>query len=339
LEDKEYSFHRDRWLVVQKFRAIGDAIFHMHAFHAIAAIAPRKCITLAIPNLDPVADLFIDDPAIENIIKIGRRTTGRLKNVSLLAKEHFARGWLLGGSRSYAYTFLLAGIKERLAYGDGWLQRQALTRSLYRPMAFPLPTKVAEKSWSFLEAHKIPRLPDGQKPVFSAHRLQCVFQQYAHLPRPWIAFGIGASALERHWPSACWSALAESLFQQCGAGTLFLCGGWQDLVSARQIAAMLHPGATVAYVIGEHLSTVAGLFHHADLFVGNDSGLFNLAGAINASPVVGLFGVSPVLTYLPHIIPVVPQEGMTLSMGSLTPTYVLETILNRCQITLNNAKQ
>ncbi|MDR0662382.1 MAG: hypothetical protein LBF76_03280 [Holosporales bacterium] len=319
----------ERWLLIQKFGLIGDTVFHLQAIHAIAAIAPRKCLTLGMPHPLPSADLFVDDPAVEGILKMGHGLIGRLHNISLLRKERFARAWLLGRSTAHALTFLCAGIQERLAYGYDWVQRLTLTRSLYRPLPQPIP-EIALRSYDFLKAQGVPFLPEGRKPVLSTARIESAAQQYAEFPRPWIAFGIGASEAKRLWPVPHWIFLAKALYAHYGTGTVFLCGGRQDLEHAREIASPLSPSLSVAFVIGEHLATVGSLFHHVDLFVGNDSGLFNLAGVIEACPVFGLFGVSPALTYLPHIIPIVPNPGSNVvSMEVLAPDSARDTILQR----------
>ncbi|MDR2417022.1 MAG: hypothetical protein LBD15_02545 [Holosporales bacterium] len=323
----------DRWAVIHKFRTIGDAIFHMHAIHAIAAVAPRCRITLAMPGPIPAADLFVDDPAIEKVIFISRNAyfKGRIKNISILKQEHFRRVWILGESTSYAFTALFAGVKERLGYGYSLAQRTALTHHLQRPMPWPIPVGVAEASWAFLDTYGIARLPNGQKPVFSPERLQQAYQQYVSLPRPWISFGIGAREARRLWPNTHWCSLAEGLLQQWGPGTLFLCGGEQDRDKARYITDFLGKKSTVVHVIGNPLSVVASIFQHTNVFIGNDSGLFNLAGAIGSCPVIGLFGASPVLTYLPHALFVVPPDGAISSMQALTPAYVLQKVLQYCQ--------
>jgi ADP-heptose:LPS heptosyltransferase len=334
-QDRPNNQIKERWVVIHKFRTIGDAIFHMHAFHAIAAVAPQHRIVLAMPGSHPSADLFVDDPAIEKVVFIARNARfrwGRIKNISVLRQEHFSRVWILGRSTSYAMTALCAGIKERLGYGIRWPERICLTRRLYRPMPRPIPTEVPKMSWAFLETYGIERLPDGQKPVFTQTRLQQAYDQYADLPRPWIVFGIGASHAHRRWPSTCWVTLADALVQQWGGGgTLFLCGGEQDRGTASYIASSLTTKPSIVYLIGEHLSVIASILQHAYVFVGNDSGLFHLAGAMNTCPVVGLFGVSPVFTYLPNALQIAPPRGISSSMHALTPYYVTQQILQHCQ--------
>jgi heptosyltransferase II len=50
------------------------------------------------------------------------------------------------------------------------------------------------------------------------------------------------------------------------------------------------------------------LLHHADLFVGTDSGPMNLAVAVG-TPSFALFGVNPVLSYSKFIYPLTPPGG------------------------------
>ncbi|MDR0662383.1 MAG: hypothetical protein LBF76_03285 [Holosporales bacterium] len=314
----------DKWLVLQKFGTVGDMVFCLQAIHAIAAQAPRGRITLACPYPDIVGGLFLDDPAVEQLIRVQRDDlVGRFRNIGILRKGGYRRSWLLGKNSSFTYILLLVGIRERLGYGYDWLQRMTLTPSLYHALPLPIPRGEAEKSWDFLKAQGIPLVPGGKKPVLSAARLQAVRYQYADCPRPWVAFGIGAGRPWRCWPVAYWITLAKALFPE--TGTVFLCGSWQDKERARAVAAPFGDIPMVVPVIGESLATVSCLFHHIDLFVGNDSGLFNLAAVIEASPVVGLFGASPVLTCHPQMIPIVPEGGMS-SMAALSPALVLTTL-------------
>jgi heptosyltransferase-2 len=48
------------------------------------------------------------------------------------------------------------------------------------------------------------------------------------------------------------------------------------------------------------------LLHHADLFVGTDSGPMNMAAAVG-TPTFGLFGVNPPLSYSKFIHPLTPD--------------------------------
>ncbi|MDR2412197.1 MAG: hypothetical protein LBD66_01135 [Holosporales bacterium] len=317
----------DKWLVLQKFGTVGDMVFCLQAIHAIAAQAPQGRITLACPYPEIVGGLFLDDPAVEQIIRVQRDDfIGRVRNIGVLRKGGYRRSWLLGKNSSFTYILFLSGIKERLGYGYDWLQRITLTRTLYRALPLPVPRGEAEKSWAFLKAQGIPWAPEGKKPVLSAARLQAVRHQYAAYPRPWVALGIGAGRPWRCWPVAHWVTLAKALFSE--TGTVFLCGGWQDKEKAHAVAAQFGDTPTVVPVIGESLATVSCLFHYIDLFVGNDSGLFNLAAVIEACPVVGLFWASPVLTCHPQMIPVVPEGGMS-SMAALSPALVLTTLHRR----------
>src|SRR5215469_18460127 len=65
------------------------------------------------------------------------------------------------------------------------------------------------------------------------------------------------------------------------------------------------------------------LLHHADLFVGTDSGPMNLAVAVG-TPAFVMFGVNRVLTYSKFIHPIVPERGPSPDgMARLKPADVL----------------
>jgi heptosyltransferase-2 len=74
------------------------------------------------------------------------------------------------------------------------------------------------------------------------------------------------------------------------------------------------------------LVEATALLHHADLFVGTDSGPMNLAAA-SATEAFALFGATPVLAYSKFIHPIVPEGGPSPGgMARITPVQVVARV-------------
>ena len=110
-----------------------------------------------------------------------------------------------------------------------------------------------------------------------------------------------------------------------GAGTFFFIGG-DDYTQRAQT--LIAKGKLREAINACSLSLVeaVALLHHADLFVGTDSGPMNLAVAV-ATPAFALFGVNPVLGYSKFIHPLTPPGGPAPGgMQRISPAYAFEHV-------------
>jgi ADP-heptose:LPS heptosyltransferase len=106
--------------------------------------------------------------------------------------------------------------------------------------------------------------------------------------------GIGALHSEREWPDEYWVKFLAKL-RHHSAGTLSFVGGDDYTQRAQTLVAQAQLREAIdACSLG--LVEAVALLHHADLFIGTDSGLMNLAVAV-ATPAFALFGVNTVLSY------------------------------------------
>jgi len=102
-------------------------------------------------------------------------------------------------------------------------------------------------------------------------------------PRPWIAFGVGASADFKRWPSEYFADLAQKL-----PGTIFILGhGAKDEATAVAIAAA-HPAAQ--NLVGKLTPRENGVFiRHCDILVCNDSFALHAAATVG-TPAIEIIG-------------------------------------------------
>ena len=97
-----------------------------------------------------------------------------------------------------------------------------------------------------------------------------VQQQMKDLPRPWLAFGVGARWLTKRWPPDSFAELARRAQERFG-GTAFFVGAPDEAPLAKQVIAQLR-GPSRDFVGTTSLQQLAGLLEAADVMVANDTG-------------------------------------------------------------------
>jgi lipopolysaccharide heptosyltransferase I len=104
------------------------------------------------------------------------------------------------------------------------------------------------------------------------------FEQLRDLPRPWLAFGVGARWLTKRWPPQHFAELARRAQEKLG-GTAFFIGAPDEAPIAKQVIAELR-GPWRDFVGTTTLQQLAGLLETADVMISNDSGPLHLAAAL-----------------------------------------------------------
>jgi ADP-heptose:LPS heptosyltransferase len=101
--------------------------------------------------------------------------------------------------------------------------------------------------------------------------------------RPRVVIHATASAATKMWPAERFAALADRLAQEFDARVHFL-GGPEDRAGLEAIAALARRPHAYHHTL--RLPQVVAVLAAADLFVGNDSGLSHIAGAVGTRLVV-----------------------------------------------------
>ena len=154
--------------------------------------------------------------------------------------------------------------------------------------------------------------------------LAVIGERFYSCPRPWIVLGIGALHSVREWPDEYWVEFLAKL-RPHSAGTFFFIGG--DNYTQRAQSLIAQSGLKEA-VNACNLSLIeaVALLHHADLFIGTDSGPMNLAAAAETDAFT-LFGGTPVQNYSKFIHPIVPDGGPVRGgMARISPAVVLAQV-------------
>lgn len=306
-------------LVIQPLPGIGDMVWHLPALMAIAALQPERRIDLLTKRRSHADGLLRGQTWLDRVHWLERGNhglhsgmPGLLKLAAQLRAHAYRQVWLLHPSPRYALLAALAGIPQRYGYGMG-LQRLLLNRGPFLRGARRLhPLERQSRYLALLSQHGVLHEPVADRPALLAAPGLAFPAQLG--PTPLIAYGIGCSEANRRWPVERFAQLIRRSLDAFG-GTHILLGSGADQAGVDSIRANLkleETGRLVAY-LDRPLDQVVVLLAGVDLFVGNDTGVMNVAAAVG-SPTLGLFGrpISAVLAgYFPALRPIYPhREGM-----------------------------
>jgi heptosyltransferase-2 len=312
-------------------------VWHLPHIRAIAAYAGGPVTVVAKPR--SLADQLLgDDPAVAGVFWIdlnpkGRRgahdgVRGFLRLVRKLRAHRFGTVIMLHHSETIAAATLLAGIADRRGYGFG-LQRLMLNQGPF------LPREVAglhqhTRATRYLRAAGIP-LPSDEPAISvpAAARTEARVRLGDSEPpfgTPFVAIGIASSESIKQWGPQRFAALTATLLDH-GWGMVVLIGGHDESHAAGEIMLALgERAAQVRLALGWHLRDVQGLLAEAAFYVGNDTGVMNIAAAIGIRT-YALFGTTPPFHHASQIVPICsPNTGIRDGMDRLTVESVVAVI-------------
>ena len=304
--------------LVQPLPGIGDMIWHLPHIIAVSAHLGEPVTLLAKPR--SLADqLLAGNPAIRDIMWLDMNPAGRrgahdgplgfLRLASALRARRFKKIILLHHSHTIAAAAMLAGIPDRRGYG--WGAQKWLLSGGGGPC---LPPEVARmhqhtRATRFLKAAGI-ALPSAEPNlVVQPAALTEVRDRLAVQLRPYVAIGIGSSEPSRQFGAARLTQLAGALLR-AGWPAVILLGGSEDEALAASIKQQLEEYAErTGLALGWHLQHTAALLSEAAFYVGNNTGVMNLAAAVGLRT-YALFGTTPPFHHASQILPILsPWRG------------------------------
>jgi heptosyltransferase-2 len=304
-----------RLLVVQPLPGIGDMVWHLPHIRALARHAGGP-VTLVTKPRSRAAEMFAAEDTVREIIWLDRNPKsasgmhdgplGLWRLIRRLRAGRFDAAVLLHHSASLAFATFAAGIPLRQGYGVGvqcWFLNRPpiLTRTIMSQRQF-------QRATQFLQAAGI-AMPETEPrlPVAPAAR-EIIRVRLADVPRPMIAIGIGSSEPSRQWGATRLAALARALLR-AGWPSVALLGGSDDAGLLHEIQATLSDDAPrVLPALGWHLAETAALLEQSAFYVGNDTGVMNMAAAVGIRT-YALFGTTPPIHHSRQIVPIVSPEG------------------------------
>jgi heptosyltransferase-2 len=311
-------------LVYMPDRGVGDLMWHLPTIRAIAAASPEGKVILATRPTTRAAAVLVVEPAIERVSYLEYRK-GALKQLRetldfyRLCRSLQPRAvWILEKIGRPAQAAWLAGVPERHGFGLGhssqerWLSRGPRLSKSMRP------AHRIEKLAAFEALHDL--AVGSREPALAVdpNKIDAVRARFADKPQPWIVLGPGAVDGDRRWPLENFARLSDALAK---TGTIFWLGGGAD-EEGRFAAAMPHACVLSCDL---PLDDAAALISQAALFVGNVSGLMNVAASVGV-PTFGLFRPSPPLTYSKWRSAVISPSG---TITDITVDAVLGEIRRR----------
>ena len=324
-----------RVAVVQPLPGIGDMVWHLPHIRAIAAHLGQPVTLIAKPR--SLADqLWAGDPAVADILWVDLNPSGRpgrhdgplgfVRLTRAMRERRFEKMVLLHHSHTLAAAAWLAGIPDRRGYGWG-TQRWFLSGGPFLP---PEAAKLHQhtRATRFLAAAGIP-LPSAA-PHFAVTAVESADAraQLAPPPGPFVAIGIGSSETSRQAGTSKLAELASALLD-AGWPSVVLLGGPDDRALSDGIKAALGPRAERALpVLGWHMRQTAALLGASAFYVGNNTGVMNLAAAVGVRT-YALFGTTPPFHHASQILPILsPPGGPDDGMARLTVEAVLAAIMS-----------
>jgi heptosyltransferase-2 len=318
--------------VLQPLPGIGDMIWHLPHIRAIADHVGAPVTLIAKPR-SAADQLFRAERAVHQVMWLDRNPErrhgqhdgplGLRRLVSDLRLRRFEAIYLLHHSQTIALTTMIAGIPNRYGYGYR-LQRLSLNRAPFLP-ASALRLHPHEQATRWLAAAAIPL--DDPEPCLA------VEPQARERMAGWIgaaavvAIGIGSSEPYKQWGAERFASLAAALIAS-GWTSLVLVGGNAEAGLASDIAGRLgDQSRCVRPAIGWDLGELAALLAGSAFYVGNDTGVMNLAAAVGTGS-YGLFGATPPLFHSRHIVAITQPGGIDAkgAMARITVPTVLAVI-------------
>jgi heptosyltransferase-2 len=328
--------------IVQPLPGIGDMIWHLPHIRAIAGAARHKVTLIAKPR-SAADQIFAAEDTIADILWMDRNpdrrrgvhdgASGLLRLIANLRSRRLDTVVILHHSRTLAFAATAAGIPHRYGYGYRW-QRPFLNRPPYLPDS-ALALHPYRQATAYLQAVGIevsetePRLPVAQ----SAR--SAVAARLALHSDPMVAIGIGTSEPYKQWGAERFASLAQVLLD-AGWPTLVLVGGAAEAGLAQEITARMPDDSTrLANALGWTMAEIAALFERSAFYVGNDTGVMNMAAAVGIRT-YALFGATPPFAHASAIVPIAPPDGRISKVDGMAridlPTVLAAIVADRSQL-------
>lgn len=318
-------------LVIQPLPGIGDMVWHLRALRALSSHGVYTPITLLTRSKSQAEKIIGHEPWIHDVLFLDeKRHFGSISGITLgqdLKPYQFESAWILHHSPRYYMATSFAGIRKRFGYGFGWLKdfltSPALTLDKGCRAYHPI-----KKMELFFKKHAIPLIPDQGHLNPNPLAINTIMARFKGCPQPWITMGFGATNSSRRWSSEKFAETIHELMQQ-GEKAVFLCGTLDEASIAHEIRSKIPKNAeNVICACDQSLEETVALIARSKLFIGNDSGLLNIASSLQI-PALGIFaGIGPCFydTFPYDMVLSNERSDCPLTLETITSAQVLQAI-------------
>ena len=328
---------REKLLIVQPLVGIGDMIWHKPW---IDYLCTQNHVILATKPTVQAPVLFADTNGLIDILTIDRSQRGKRGRhdgwrgfwqlVDDFKSTGARRALILHHSPRYAIASLFAGMTSRWGYGIGrqrlWLNKGRFLEKSARKMHPIAKMRIyaARNAFSIdpvWRLHMTPAANRAADEFISAHDINAASDM--------LILGIGAMHEDRCWPLEKFAELIILLAKKRPQMICCLMGTPSEQPWIETI--MYHIPRDIKVVnASQKLDVGIALLARAGGFVGNDSGLLNLAAACGTLA-LGIYAKSQPLDYTPNLHAVAVNESMIGEPGqikTITAAEVCTAVLN-----------
>lgn len=311
-----------RILIIQPLPGMGDIAWFDAHIQTIKKRFPHSHITLLTKASSRGKEVLSAASYVSSVDYLdsgeeeGPKSQGILGPLSLaqhLKQASYDQAWVFHKSWRYVWGCRLAKIPHIYTYDGYYVNGLKQGDSALTPQ--DMRRHPIDRTTALLERHGFAVDQTVACGVDESLVAQMALR-FVDAPRPWIVLGIGGSEPQKKWPSLNVAALGERLYGRYG-GALFILGGAQETREGDKVAQTLHVQHIPCHVVTEWtIPESIAFLSQTDLFVGNDTGMMNLAAILN-KPTVGLFLASPVLCYRPQLYPISPILGDVMDVDTV----------------------
>lgn len=307
---------RPRTVVLLQYTGIGDLVWHIPYFEAVARHSRDGKITLVAQPSTMARAILQDASWIADFIDHDhrpRRDTGRRgvhagllgmwRMARTLRAGRFDRIVLFSGRASRGLIAAMSGIPDRLGYGYRSLQRIFLNHPPYIKRHGGSSASMYPEATAFCLAHGFCERPVVPRISPAPDDLNTMRPRLAGLPRPLCAFAIGTSEPHKQWGAAHFAEVATALIEN-GASVLLVGGPREKELAERIIGLIAEPlHARILALTDAPVMASAAALALTDACLGNDTGMTFMAAAVGRPSYV-LLGNRPPLDHDPllHMI-------------------------------------
>ncbi len=263
---------------------LGDVIMALPALRQIRKNNPQSHITVLTKSI--YKDIYLTED-VDNIIEIVSFGNA----VKEIRKLKFDQGFLFTNSFSSALIFFLGNVKNIIGYAKEG-------RSIFLSCHPKLSSKVLSlhQSEQFLNLvnNNLEKINDDIFRVLSVNKFaQKKADDFIEKNNPGskkiIGFGIGAKfGSAKEWLPLYYRELAHELVKNYNA-VIILFGTLKETDSARYISQGLNHNDCINLAGKTNIADLIAHINNCSMFIGNDSGLVHIAGALNKRT-IAIFG-------------------------------------------------